>query len=278
MNSSSPNNYSNYPPPGYQSAYPPPENQSAYPPSAPNAVYPPVGQAYSSYPMQPANAYYPVAPGTQIRNSQCFSTPFRSFLVLSIFTIIELIIYIISASSAIWFQYCFWNFALDKVEENIDTPSGHLDHTYTLSHFYDLWCEPDTTGIDVICPHFCKSVESLKTSKSYILAFGAISIFFVGLTFLLLVIKNRKPNSKIISKKLVYLTNILPLVFYIIGFASYYAASKFSSNFDNPTYSNPDSFTWGFGMVLSIIQMIIMAINAIMTKCYANAIFQPAYS
>ena len=95
---------------------------------------------------------------------------------------------------------------------------------------------------------------------------------FAAMTFVLLVLKHRNPRFKV-SRVLLYVVNTMPLVCYLIGFASYYGTSKFNSNFDE-TYSTPsanaDDLTWKFGMVISVVQMIIMAVNALMTDWYAK--------
>ena len=151
-------------------------------------------------------------------------------------------------------------------------------NTQGLSPVSTMIFAPLTKSVTIICPDLCNSIKPLENSRYFFICLGSISMIATFTTLILLGLQVIDHTRKIPLGK-VYLFSLSSVVFYILAFALYYSQSNFS-HFDDthhdpynyfdipsniPSEISSDNFTWGFGLVVSPLQMIAMIIDNFFT-------------
>ena len=263
--------------PPYDSSHDPQEPYAVYgnPSASDNQLYP--------YAMQPPSTplfdpqFQQLIPQTAVVRHGLLRSSICPLVVLLVFVFVEISLSTSNLVTSYWFTYCYWNFSLNLVTTAPLSRPQEGDGDYSISEFYREICETDDELFPE-CPHLCESIQPLKNSMGYMIGFACVALIF-AVAVLVIVILQRNKHRKV-NRKCMYALNLLPLVLYICGFALYYTESGFEKHFDSTSSSSSENydtsynFTWGYGLIISIVIMCVMSCNFMTSKATIGSYYR----
>jgi hypothetical protein len=183
---------------------------------------------------------------------------YKPFLIGYIAGEVLLAILMIVSLALEWISYCIFDFGLYAV---YDTDG---DFKYGNNVITDVQDDCDDKRYvefnDLYCTDFCSNVDRIQRASNFMIIFGSIALFFVGLNIAFYLIRVFYEDFRLRGIPLI--CSFVQLFLWVIGVILYGAKGNFQ-DFDDEecdNYADCEDFEVLGGLVLAFVNMILLTI------------------